>query len=520
MANTTSFEIHPAIGIARVGNSPEFFIGPEPGGSPPPKYRDRRGRLLRQAARFRVFRCTRAADGSLRSATEVTSDQAEIEWTVHVANRKGASPEFPPSPARTRREGERLRLRNADHANRAELVIDPGPRTLTGPGASAPFDSGSFLGTEVPLGEMRTEAEGSLLVLGGLGTSGTSPRGVRAPITHFANNDNWFDDVSDGPVTATVKLRGGKRAARAKPAWVITAPPDYAPGIVNFVTLYDVAYQAAVERGWRAVPDQPSFSGHVQPILHRALGYQWVLELGRQGHGPFSGFGDFSARWKSLADPSPDASFGRQLVLGMLKDPSLVPDPADPEFGMMPRLYNNDYGTTPSHVLRPTVPQYAILERWAAGQFVSDLENPPPSGDLIADALDRMSLEACSGGPFFPGIEVGGVMADAATYSEAFRVDAKNHQPGQLTAGNAVPWQADFLACSVDAQSQLGWWPAQRPYQVFPTVDSEVSEFWHRGVTGYRGMVKQWHELGVVVEAKRADGTTMFVESERRPFPS
>jgi hypothetical protein len=319
-------------------------------------------------------------------------------------------------------------------------------------------------------------------------------------------------------VTATVKLNGAKRASKAKPAWVVTAPPDYAPGIVNFVTLYDVALEAAVAKRWREVPEQPSFTRHVQPILARALGYQWVLELGRMGHGPFSGFGDFSTRWDTLADPSPNASFARELVVAMLKDPSQPPDPADPEFGMMPRLHHNDYGTIPSHVLRPTVPQYAILKRWAAGQFVNDLENPPPDRELVPDALDRMSLEACSGGPFYPGIEVGGIMAETSTYGEAFRIDARAHEAGALTAGNAVPWQADFLACSVDAQPQLGWWPAQRPYQVFPNVDADVSEFWHRGVTGYRGMVEQWHQLGIVVEAKRGDGTVVFVESERRPL--
>ena len=36
MANTTTLEIHPAIGIARLGTSQEFFIGPEPGGRPIP----------------------------------------------------------------------------------------------------------------------------------------------------------------------------------------------------------------------------------------------------------------------------------------------------------------------------------------------------------------------------------------------------------------------------------------------------------------------------------------------------
>jgi hypothetical protein len=182
---------------------------------------------------------------------------------------------------------------------------------------------------------------------------------------------------------------------------------------------------------------------------------------------------------------------------------------------MMPRLFSNDYATAKNHVLRPTVTQYTILQRWAAGEFVNDLKKPSKVRELLPDALVRVSLEACSGGPFYPGIEVGAVMADAGTYSEAFRVDAEAHEPGQLTAGNAVPWQADFLACSVDEQAQLGWWPAQRPYQVFPSVEAKTSQFWHRGVSGFRGMVTEWDKLGVVVAAKRKDGTTVFVESER-----
>jgi hypothetical protein len=52
--------IHPAIGVARVGNSDEFFIGPEvthPEPLPPGSYRDAEKRLKRQAARFRVYGC-------------------------------------------------------------------------------------------------------------------------------------------------------------------------------------------------------------------------------------------------------------------------------------------------------------------------------------------------------------------------------------------------------------------------------------------------------------------------------
>jgi len=510
----TTFEIHPAIGIARVGTSADgFFVGPEPGAKPPTTYRDPAGNLLRQAARFRVFRVSRAADGTLRSASEITAAEGHVEWTVHLVNAKGAAEEFPPVASRPLQASPRLR--NPKHTNRAELVIDPGPRTVAGPGQRAVFDSGTFLGAPVPLGEIATDADGRLLVLGGFGTSACVPPGA-VPIGNFANNDQWHDDMSDGLVTATVSVGASRRKVRARPARVIVAPPDFAPGVVNLVTLYDVAFQAAVERGWRHPPTTPSFTRDLQPVLQRAVGYQWVLELGRQGHASGAGMGDFAGQWADLADPSPNHAFLREGVLGTLRDPA---DPvANADFGLMPRLHNSDYVSFPNAVLRLTPTQYGVLKQWAAGEFVNDLAQPPAVDELLPDALDRAALEACSGGPFFPGIEVGRIMADPQTYSAAFCVDPKANPPGQLTAGNAVPWQADFLACSVDAQPQLGWWPAQRPYQVFTKPTATTSQFWHRGVTGFAGMVDEWHRLGVVVEGRRPDGTTVFVESERQPL--
>src|SRR6185436_583978 len=62
------FKIHPAIGIARVGDSPdEFYLAPEQAGAMPneltpdggeqpiTKFKDGKGRVKRQAARFRVY---------------------------------------------------------------------------------------------------------------------------------------------------------------------------------------------------------------------------------------------------------------------------------------------------------------------------------------------------------------------------------------------------------------------------------------------------------------------------------
>ena len=87
MAKIATIKIHPAIGIARVGNSPdEFFIGPEkPGVHPRPKggYRDAQGRIKRQAARFRLF----GYDKNGKLVREITAKDATITWTVALANK-------------------------------------------------------------------------------------------------------------------------------------------------------------------------------------------------------------------------------------------------------------------------------------------------------------------------------------------------------------------------------------------------------------------------------------------------
>ncbi|HYP22320.1 MAG TPA: LodA/GoxA family CTQ-dependent oxidase, partial [Actinomycetota bacterium] len=92
MGRIASARIHPAIGIARVGDSPdEYFVGPEvlrP--RQEDAYKDAQGRLKRQAARFRIYGYD--SDGEL--VGEITSADAEIVWEVHVANTKGAWYDF------------------------------------------------------------------------------------------------------------------------------------------------------------------------------------------------------------------------------------------------------------------------------------------------------------------------------------------------------------------------------------------------------------------------------------------
>ena len=270
----TTIKIHPAIGIARLGNSPDgFFIGPElPGDRTPPPggYKDAQCRIKRQAARFRLF----GYDQNGVFTGEITAADATITWTAHLANTKaewlrfhraGTPVNHVPPP--------NTDWRNWQVADRSTLIIDPGSRSIAGPNQAAGFNTGQFLGVQVSLGEMRTDQDGRLLILGGFGNS-SSP--TNAPLTYWAENDGWHDDVSDGPVTATVILNGMNNPIQAAGAWVICVPPKFAPVIDNIITLYDVMYQVAVDKLGVVPSPVPSFNGDIFPILDRAIKVQWV----------------------------------------------------------------------------------------------------------------------------------------------------------------------------------------------------------------------------------------------------
>jgi hypothetical protein len=462
-----------------------------------------------------VFQCDRTDDGALRSATEVDATSgATVVWTVHLANRKGAAPNFA-KPGGGRRNGA-----TGDDAADADLIIDPGPRQCAG--VSAPpvsFETGAFMNTPVVLGDIRTDAQGRLVVCGGNGISDSVPAQPNPgrPIQGFADSDGWYDDVADGPVAAVVTLSDG-REVRPETAWVIVGPPDFAPEIRNLVTLYDVAFDVAVSQGALARPAKPSFTHHIQPILERAVGYQWVNRFavgGHSGNRP----GNFAFDWPRLADPAnPPAEAA--VVLERLRDATQnpVPDPAEPNARLwMPRLHdeNND-----EHVLPVTASQYTFLKQWADGDFIGDLNAPPPV-ELLPDALDRMALQGCSGGAFFPGIEAGSIMKDPVTYRAPFRLNANRFKPGEITAGNALPWQADFHACAWEASSFIGWWPAQRPDHVRPEANPSVFMDWDRGITGVmdngdRDMIDGWSRLGIVRRRITSAGE-LLVETERDP---
>ena len=268
-----TIRIHPAIGVARLGaSSTEDFVGPERRWDiirPPGGFRDAHGLLKRQGARFRLFLYD---DG--QAPRELLPADGTATWTVHLANTKAAAELF--HGAHTPTSG----MRNAGTTNRADLVLDAGMVSVSGQQQLEAVSRKAFQGhpNDVTLGTVRAN-DAQLTVLGGFGISG-SPTG--APLTGplFADRDGWFDDVADGPVTATVRMADGSMI-NAVPAWVIVAPPKFAPDIHPVVTLYDTLLQAAIDRGQLPDPTtqagfKPSFTNDIYPILHRALSIPWV----------------------------------------------------------------------------------------------------------------------------------------------------------------------------------------------------------------------------------------------------
>lgn len=482
----TEVRIHPAIGIARVGNSDsEFFIGPEKRwdrSAPAGGYKDGQCRIKRQAARFRVF----GYDNGV--PTELTSANAVIEWTVHLVNRKAVAPGFPSgSPRNSGYSG----------TDRDRLVIDPGPRTVSGAAQRKLFDTGTFTvkgqpAETVPLGEIRTDNDGRLLVLGGFGNSGSPSNHT---LDGFADSDEWYDDMADGPVTATVRI--GTQTFTAVGSWIIVAPPKFAPPIDNVFRLWDMMFDLFVQDGQLQVPGTPSYVNDIYPILQAAADTK-AVNSDAIGHHNFS-------------HPMPSST---QVHTYLTAPAGSI---------HMPRLESEANDGTRS--LRLTDTQIALVQKWAAGTVVNDWNSawghaPPPDSDVTPDGMDKAALENCVGGALFPGIEAGQFLRNASKYrpvvlingQPSFRLDHAKVQPGEVTASMAVPWQSDFLACSTY------WWPVPRPNSVkVPGVAGPQQ--WDRS-TGNRDafVAGKWNKVGFVtrqgsdlVETDRCDTADTWV---------
>src|SRR5579862_7843096 len=154
---TSTYKIHPAIGIARLGNSKEFYLAPETTGGLPiqcnpdgtvtepaqhvTEFKDAAGAIKRQAARFRVYVYDDKDPGGRElqindpvtvvnqtSGEKFEGTLTDVVWTVYLANKKASWYQFDQT------NGEHGYSPNHPLRNptitqvdaRQKLIIDPG----------------------------------------------------------------------------------------------------------------------------------------------------------------------------------------------------------------------------------------------------------------------------------------------------------------------------------------------------------------------------------------------------------
>lgn len=592
-----TFRVHPAVGIARVGNSDEYVIAPESmagspyadgspltGGLPiragtesepvrDSDLRDASGALKRHGARFRIFAYPERdgevwprGDGVEVGIGATVGDRtvADIIWTVHVANKKANTfvlTESGRQGINSYTEGHLPPIRNPriddpkapqpadkiatlnDPSRVAALTIDPGPRTTSGRSAPAvhfdrstpaayydadkgevvtlerypkSFPADSFPKMDAPagpietLGELVTDEQGRLVVLGGFGrAAGWRLNDAPAPLNDDVNNDQWFDDTSDGPVSAVVVFTDGTRAT-AHGAWVTTTDPSFAPQILNVVSLWDDIYDLWV-RELNLAPDifdaasggfkesyTPTFDDQLAPIFRSAALQQWTVNLSSHGKSAHGSLASITA----ADDPATTPLAG---ISAIFRDPN---SPNQDDTSLMP-LHLGDAGES-FLTLRET--QYFFLKRWNTGKD----GYRPGAGPALGpgEFLDKATLVNCLGGRFSPGIDLTFVMREPAVYLQPwqhsgagpFRVRTKalpydragslagpfltggyvpRHievaglEPGDLSKFMAIPWHTDYNSCATHPPSPnppgnrtVFWsWPAQRPVAVYAIGD-------------------------------------------------
>lgn len=480
------FEIHPRIGVARLGNSPLFYLAPETVGGLPiewdpagsavggetrhvERFKDRVGRVKRQAAKFRVFE--READRVTERSLGADGIES-IEWTVHVANKKPIWYTFSELQGDLEfgepnsYENQHVPFNNADVTDPAErkaLMIDPGPRSVREPGETVEISRynipesyryGSFPppgsgGQQIDvLGELRMDERGALVALGGFGNVTGS-----AQIDSFRGASGYWDDIADGYVTATVVLSDGTRVA-ADPGWLLVGSPKYAPELVNITTLYDTMYDVAIRR---MNPDPDIYPGRehpmpgpesgekydplagynrdyvvdfetqVLPIFQRIEEYRWVADI------PY--LTDYAFRGYALSNPSEKLLERRRRLFRNFRVPLLAedydawagavengPDQLFSSDGipLMP-LNSGDNSVTnqgPIYKLETLSPtQYFFLHQWAEGKFE---RRRPEIGP--AEQLDMADTGNCVGAPFSPGIETTWIVRNARIYAAPLQV--------------------------------------------------------------------------------------------------
>lgn len=468
------YAIHPAVAVARIGNSPQgFYLAPEGIGALPVEcdqeaseildatgqpsrvrqFKDASGRVRRQAARFRIF----AYDTASPEGREIGLNDpaiASIEWTVHLANKKAIwrqSDELKGdlmlgkgvgSKNTNSYEAWKVPFRNADVKDptlRRKMIIDPGPRSVSQPGQSAEFartnppadyphhsfppaDQGPY--PIHTLGRIQMDREGRLVVLGGHGRASGE-----TVIATYTGGDRWWDDVSDGPVTCRITLATGETLEPLK-AWVVVGPPKFAPELRNITSLDDLMYDVAVRylnaepalyRNGAWSPDfTVSFERDIQPLMDRVGDYLWAANVPSMAAFASPRFDPRDASQANRANRERYFSYWRNPgsnELGsshevlMTRGVPLVP------------VNSGSNSVTNENIEKfasVTQVQWHLLKLWSQGRFETGTE--PRKLSFQPHPLDRAGVGNAVGNPMSPGIEVSWNFRNPALYEAPYRI--------------------------------------------------------------------------------------------------
>jgi hypothetical protein len=504
-----TYHIFPPINFARVGNSDTgFIISPEKPGcgptefksynslnpkrdpvnleleTPVTKFKDKNGKIKRQAARFRIFELTetyietsnhnRVLDVK-KQWREITSADAEIKWSVKLANRKGigwsAGDGFNPDWYSQRNQLGECAEGGTDPITEEDLIIVQPEMTICGKNETYNQDkseTGTFKGKSVFLGELKTDANGNLLVLGGKGiagfvnnSEGTIPEW--RDNCHY-NNEGWYDDTSDGTVSATVTFPNKKTHTTKGKARVIVAPPDYAPspGVIGIITQNDQLVQVAKDGyeeerwGWKDYNklmtslDYPSFTTYIYPLIRAAKNLYWTIHTIHKNMSQF-----VSTDWLSLTDNT-------------AKEAKLRVATVEQILALEGHL----------NFMKLTDVQKTMLQNYKIGNFENDWEEKEKGKgeqelmiknlekSITPDGLIEAALTQAMGGGFHPGWEGGKDFINIDHFSGPFRLKGPI---GRFVENMAVPWQADLWGCRTwpnQEEDSEPWWPSHRPDSV------------------------------------------------------
>jgi len=500
--SATRFRIYPSIGVARLGNGPaeqeHVIFSPEiPWANlfeTDNHYLMPDGKIKKQAQRFYIYECDRSG----KPLRQIDPAAYDISWSAEVANKKpfwydfnnsldlsivsrnrNVSPEFAknkvaPGIGAAQRNpnvldmGQRL---PHGYNYRKELVNNPpavsvdqkNPRqSILGQFPNAGRGSESLLakslGTDavqVGLGTIEYD-EGTLIFYAADGVSASlNPSDLN---TDFADNSNWYDDICDGRITATITSRSTGDTYHLNDAesaaWVVTAPPDYAPQIQPISTLYDIICGAGRDKY------VPEFS-LVFPMLYRLYRMQWV-NLGdflapsfREVIEKITDEGKLQYLFKK--NPKGEAGAVREKIFNLFRNPAypILNEPIIPSSSTT-GIDNRGVGTT--ELMLPYYPGdginypgspaqwfaippllYEQLKKWMDGDF-KPMRLPSSDIDAIGEVfrkqyldaakderkkpllMTRAVLETLYGGGFHPGVELTWPMRHDLIYAENVEV--------------------------------------------------------------------------------------------------